>query len=130
MWSSRYWDETGHPGWATEQGDTSVAAEHERERHTPSWGTTGVEEQSQELWVSREKGFGKGLNTESNNSQTTTTTVLAGVEGEGTAERRHPGLPRFRALEGGKTPTSCLVVLLVEVLSTGRACRAQGGYNG
>ena len=57
-----------------------------------------VEEQSQELWASREKGFGKGLNTESNNSQQATMTVLAGVKGEHTAERRHSGLPRFRAL--------------------------------
>ena len=59
-----------------------------------------VEEQSQELWVSRGKGFGKGLNIESNNSQPATTTVLAGVEGGDTAERRHSVLPRFRALQG------------------------------
>ena len=89
-----------------------------------------VEEQSQELWVSRGKGFGKGLNTESNNSQTTTTTMLAGVEEEGTAERDARYYPGSGPSCGGKTPTSCLVVLLVEVLSTGRACGAQGGYNG
>ena len=44
--------------------------------------TGSVEEQSQELWVSRGKGFGKGLNTESNNTQSARTTVLAGVGGE------------------------------------------------
>ena len=57
-----------------------------------------VEELSQEQWVSRREGLGKGLNTQSSNSQLATTTVLAGVEGGGTAERRHSVLPRFRAL--------------------------------
>ena len=48
--------------------------------------------------ISRSEGFGKGLYTQSSNPQLTTTTVLSGVEGEDTAERRHPVLPRFRAL--------------------------------
>ena len=59
-----------------------------------------VEELSQEQWVSRRESFGKGLNTQSSNTQRATTTVLAGVEGEGTAERRRSVLPRFRALRG------------------------------
>ena len=62
-------------------------------RLSPLPGAPNVEEQSQELWVSRGKGFGKGLNTQSSNSQQATTTVLAGVEGEDTAERRHRCYP-------------------------------------
>ena len=80
--------------------------------------------------ISRNEGFDRGLNTQSSDSQLTTTTLLAGVGEEGTAQGRRSVLPRFRALERGKTPTSCLAVLLVEVLSTRRACGAQGGYNG
>ena len=77
--------------------EPAMAVSRLKTRLSPLPGAPNVEEQSQELWVSR-RGFGKGLNTESNNSQQATTTVLAGVEGEGTAEKGHSVLPRFRAL--------------------------------
>ena len=97
--------------------EPAMAESRLKTRLSPLPGAPDVEELSQEQWVSRREGFGKGLNTQSSNSQLTTTTGLAGVEGENTAERWHSVLPRFRALERGKTPTSCLwcIALLGEV---------------
>jgi hypothetical protein len=38
--------------------------------------------------------------------------------GSGLCQRRHLGLPRFRALQdGGKTPTSCLLCIILTVVT-------------
>ena len=82
--------------------------------------------------ISRDEGFDRGLNAQSSSSQLTTTTLLAGVGEEGTAEGRRSVLPRFRALERGKTPTSCLwcIALLGEVYSTGELVELEVSNNG
>ena len=54
------------------------------------------------------QGSSKGLNTESNNPQRATATVLAWIIAGRHCREEHTVLPRFRALWRGKTPTSCL----------------------
>ena len=65
----------------------------------PLPGAPNVEKLSQEQWASREvRKSSKGLNTQSNNPQRASATVLVELGGGEHCRDEHTVLPRFRAL--------------------------------